>query len=211
VVRVVLVDDQALVREGLELVLGMLPGIKVAGSAADAAAALAIVERERPDVVLMDLRMPGVDGIEATRRIGAAHPQIPVLALTTYADDASIVAALEAGARGYLTKNARGPQLGEAIAAVLGGGSYFDQAVQQRLAVLATAPKQHGLTKRELDVLRLIAGGRSNAEIAEQLVVTEGTVKTHINNLFAKAGVRDRAQAVAYAYRHGIVSPPTGG
>ena len=209
--RVVLVDDQALLREGLELVLGMLPGIEVAGSAAGAGEALELVGRERPDVVRMDLRMPGVDGGEATRRIGAVHPDIPVLMLTTYADDASIVAALEAGARGYLTKNARGPQIGEAIAAVLAGGSYFDPAVQQRLAVLATGPRRHELTRRELDVLRLIAAGLSNAEIAERLVVTEGTVKTHINNLFAKAGVRDRAQAVAYAYRHGIVSPPTGG
>jgi DNA-binding NarL/FixJ family response regulator len=164
----------------------------------------------------MDLRMPRMDGVETTRRIRADHPDTRVLVLTTYSDDESILAALRAGACGYLTKNARPSEIADAIAAVMGGASHLEPFVQRRLAAMATRDRPsgscspNGLTPRELDVLALIAEGRSNTEIAGQLYITEGTVKTHVNRLFAKAGLRDRAQAVTYAFRHGLVSalPP---
>jgi DNA-binding NarL/FixJ family response regulator len=209
-VKVIVVDDQTVVREGLELILGLLPDVSVVGSAANGSEALELVASERPDVVLMDLRMPRMDGVEATRRIRTAHPDTQVLVLTTYSDDESILAALKAGARGYITKNARATEIASALTKVHSGESHLDPAVQRRLVELATRDKPaglpDGLTPRELDVLRLIAEGRSNAEIAAQLYITEGTVKTHVNNLFAKAGLRDRAQAVTYAFRHGLAS-----
>ncbi|MFD1048976.1 response regulator, partial [Kibdelosporangium lantanae] len=205
--KVVVVDDQTVVREGLELILGLLPDVSVVGSAANGSDALELVAATRPDIVLMDLRMPRMDGVEATRRIRTEHPDTQVLVLTTYSDDESILAALKAGARGYLTKNARATEIADALTRVHSGESHLDPAVQRRLVELATRDKPaslpDGLTPRELDVLRLIAEGRSNAEIATQLYITEGTVKTHVNNLFAKAGLRDRAQAVTYAFRHG--------
>ncbi|WP_425569253.1 response regulator [Nonomuraea salmonea] len=305
-------DDQAVVREGLVLLLGLLPGIDVVGSAGDGEAALRLVETERPDVVLMDLRMPRMDGVEATRRVRAAHPGTQVVVLTTYSDDESVFAALRAGARGFLTKDAEADDIAKALATVMRGDAQLDPTVQRRLldsmsppgppspAVppqpqrllsrrlrprridwlrppshnvplldvsahdgparcalfdhgspcrappiapwrsaatrwncfrCATLPyggasesrrQQHsgerrarrsgeslpnGLTPREGEVLMLIADGLSNAEIAARLFITEATVKTHINNLFAKAGLRDRAQAVTYAYRHGLVTP----
>jgi DNA-binding NarL/FixJ family response regulator len=209
-VKVIVVDDQTVVREGLELILGLLPDVSVVGSAANGSEALELVASERPDVVLMDLRMPRMDGVEATRRIRTAHPDTQVLVLTTYSDDESILAALKAGARGYITKNARATEIASALTKVHNGESHLDPVVQRRLVELATRDKPaglpDGLTPRELDVLRLIAEGRSNAEIAAQLYITEGTVKTHVNNLFAKAGLRDRAQAVTYAFRHGLAS-----
>jgi DNA-binding NarL/FixJ family response regulator len=207
---VIVVDDQTVVREGLELILGLLPSVSVVGSAANGEEALRLVALEHPDVVLMDLRMPRVDGVEATRRIRASHPDTQVLVLTTYSDDESILAALKAGARGYITKDARATEIADALSKVHNGESHLDPHVQRRLVELATRDKPtglpDGLTPRELDVLRLIAEGRSNAEIAAQLYITEGTVKTHVNNLFAKAGLRDRAQAVTYAFRHGLAS-----
>jgi DNA-binding NarL/FixJ family response regulator len=209
--RVLVVDDQTVVREGLVLILGLLPGIVVAGAATTGEEALELVASARPDVVLMDLRLPGMDGAEATRRIRAAHPGTQVVVLTTYSDDESILAALRAGAGGYLTKNARAGEIAQAIATVLAGGAHVDPVVQRRLVELATHERPTppaGLTPRELDVLRLIADGRSNGEIARRLYVTEGTVKTHVNNLFAKAGLRDRAQAVTYAFRHGLAPLP---
>ena len=210
--RVVVVDDQAVVREGLVLILGLVPGIEVAGSAANGREALALVARERPDVVLMDLRMPHLDGVGATARIHAEYPETQVVVLTTHADDESILASLKAGARGYLTKNARGDEIAEAIATVLRGEPHLDPVVQRRLVELATrepaAKVPAGLTPREVEVLRAIAEGRSNAEIARELYITEGTVKTHINKLFAKAGLRDRAQAVTFAFRHGLATVP---
>ena len=376
--RVVVADDQAVVREGLVLLLGLLPGIEVVGSAGDGEAALRLVESERPDVVLMDLRMPRMDGVEATRRIRAAHPGTQVVVLTTYSDDESVFAALRAGARGFLTKDAEAEDIAKAIATVMRGDAQLDPTVQRRLldtmsqptssppaappstaspprssppavspspdaspadapsptdagtgasspghaptgAPFADAPctdapvadvpadatsagipsadvptdvasagipsadvpsmevaptdafssaasavpsseelladgsdahtpevrpscsdappferdvrfggaspSQHrrrsagrrtrrnsdrlpdGLTPREGEVLMLIAEGLSNTEIAARLFITEATVKTHINNLFAKARLRDRAQAVTYAYRHGLVTP----
>jgi DNA-binding NarL/FixJ family response regulator len=164
--------------------------------------------------VLMDLRMPRCDGAEATRRIRELAPDTQVIVLTTYADDASVFAALQAGARGYLTKNASAAEIRQAIAAVRRGEALLDPSVQRRLLdALAGNPGgipaageelPDGLTPREAEVLRLMAAGRTNQEIAADLVVSEGTVKTHVNRIFAKAGVRDRGQAVAYAYRHGL-------
>ncbi|MBW8484907.1 response regulator [Actinomadura parmotrematis] len=211
--RVLVVDDQTVVREGLVLLLELLPGLEVVGAAADGEEALRLVPEVRPEVVLMDLRMPRMDGAETTRRLKAAHPEVEVVVLTTYADDESIFAALRAGARGYLTKDAGADEIARAVAAVRGGASQLDPAVQRRLveAVAAAEPRApragglpDGLTRREAEVLALIARGRSNAEIAADLVISEATVKTHINNLFAKAALRDRAQAVSYAYRHGL-------
>jgi len=225
-VRVVLADDQRIVREGLGLVLGLLPGVDLVGTAEDGEEAAALAVSLRPDVVLMDLRMPRVDGVEATRRIRAEQPTVEVIVLTTYADDESIFAALRAGARGYLTKDARSEEIGTAIARVAAGQAMLDPVVQARLldhldAVAPTAPAEttatpaaigsaeplEGLTPRETEVLTLIAAGLSNGEIAERLVVSEATVKTHVNRLFAKTGVRDRAQAVAFAFRAGLVQP----
>ena len=217
-VRVVLADDQRVVREGLELVLRMLPDVDVVGTAANGAEALALVEATRPDVVLMDLRMPEVDGVEATGRLRAEYPQVRVVVLTTYADDESVFAALKAGARGFLTKDAGSEEIARAIARVAAGEAMLDPAVQARLLdrfdsaaafepLAVPAAGMDTLTAREVEVLALVARGLSNAEIAEHLVVGESTVKTHINHIFAKTGARDRAQVVAYAYRSGLVSP----
>ncbi|RFU36709.1 DNA-binding response regulator [Actinomadura logoneensis] len=214
VTRVVVVDDQTVVREGLVLLLELLPGLEVAGSAADGAEALEVVARVAPDVVLMDLRMPRMDGVEATARMRELHPGVEVVVLTTYADDESVFAALRAGARGYLTKDAGADEIARAVEAVRGGHAQLDPAVQRRLveAVTAAEPRSKprgtglpdNLTRREAEVLGLIARGRSNAEIARELFISEATVKTHINNLFAKANLRDRAQAVTYAFRNGL-------
>jgi DNA-binding NarL/FixJ family response regulator len=212
--RVVVADDQAAVRDGLVTLLSTMPGIEVVGSAADGAQAVALVAELSAEVVLMDLRMPGVDGVEATRRIRAAHPDTQVVVLTTYADDESILEALRAGAIGYLTKDAGRDHIRRAIEAAAAGQSVLDPAVQVRLVAIAHPPSTassalpDGLTDREAEVLRLIAAGRSNGEIAAQLFVSEATVKTHVNHIFAKTGSRDRGQAIAYAHRHGITSAP---
>ncbi|HUN33197.1 MAG TPA: response regulator transcription factor [Trebonia sp.] len=211
-VRVVVADDQRVVREGLVTSLSVLPGVEVVGAAADGEQAVALVSRHRPHVVLMDLRMPRVDGVEATRRILAAHPATAVVVLTTYADDDSILAALRAGALGYLTKDAGREQIARALHAAAEGQAILDPAVQARLVAAATPapeavrprPLPDGLTAREAEVLALIATGRTNPQIAATLVVSLSTVKTHINNIFTKTGVRDRAQAVHYAYSHGL-------
>lgn len=210
-VRVLVADDQTVVREGLMLLLGLLPGVEVVGAAADGLEAVEMTARLAPDVVLMDLRMPRLDGVEATRRIRARHPEAEVVVLSTYSDDASVFAALRAGARGYLTKDTDAESLARAISVVAGGEAHFAPHVQRRLAEAvadggrpAARALPDGLTQREAEVLGLIAAGRSNAEIASELFISEATVKSHINNLFAKAGVRDRAQAVTYAFHHGL-------
>lgn len=210
--RVVVVDDQTAVREGLETLLGTLLGIEVVGTAEDGEAAVALVDQVEPDVVLMDLRMPGVDGIEATRRIRDRHQHIQVVVLTTYADDESIVGALQAGAIGYLTKDAGRDDIARAIEAAAAGQGVLDADVQARLVGSATLSRPStggalpdGLTEREGDVLRLMAVGLSNTEIAERLFVSRVTIKTHVNHIFMKTGSRDRAQAVAYAHEHGLV------
>ncbi|MEV7803801.1 response regulator [Microbispora sp. NPDC088329] len=276
--RVLVVDDQAVVRDGLVLLLGLLPDIEVVGSAPDGETALRLVADERPDVVLMDLRMPRMDGVEATRRIRTGFPGTQVVVLTTYTDDESVFAALRAGARGFLTKSADAEEIARAVTTVMNGDAQLDPGVQRRLLNTVTgaggdtgtsppgetpgpaaAPDHRsrfsprharearragrtpgagtspdagtsqssgtspsagtpsgagtspdGLTPREAEVLRLIAHGLTNAEIAAHLFIGEATVKTHINNLFAKIRVRDRAQAVAYAYRTGLADPREG-
>jgi DNA-binding NarL/FixJ family response regulator len=213
-IRVLIADDQRVVRDGLELLVGLIDGVALTGTAADGGEAIEQARRDRPDVILMDLRMPSMDGVEATRRIREELPQTQVLVLTTYADDESLFPALKAGARGYLTKDASAEQIERAIRAVAAGETHLDPAVQQRLlsAVLEDrnigAPEPielpDGLTPREAEVLKLIASGMSNAEIAQTLVVSAATVKTHVNRIFYKVGARDRAQAVRYAYERGI-------
>ncbi|WIB32691.1 response regulator transcription factor [Curtobacterium sp. MCSS17_005] len=225
-IRVLVVDDQAIVRDGLVTVLSLVPDLQVVGQAADGAEAIAAVDRHVPDVVLMDLRMPGVDGPTATARIVAEHPGVAVLVLTTYADDDSIVTALRAGARGYLTKDAGRAEIATAVRAVAAGQSTFDATVGARLVArlaggagagagvaagsAAPASPDPGpslgarfpeLTPREVDVLERIADGRTNPQIAAELFLTVPTVKSYVNQVFAKLGVRTRAEAVARVLR----------
>ena len=217
-VTVVVADDQSAVREGLVLLLGTVPGIIVTGEAEDGEAVVEVVEAKIPQVVLMDLNMPRCDGVEATRRIRASHPRTQVVVLTTYSDDESIIAALQAGALGYLTKDATRAEIGRAVLAAAAGQAVLDPEVQQRLLLAAARapaasaagtadPADTDLTPRESEVLRLIAAGKSNREIARTLFVSEATVKTHVNRIFAKTGSRDRSQAMRYAYTHGYADP----
>ena len=211
-IHVLVADDQRVVREGLATLLGLLAGIEVVGVAADGDQALALAIQLRPDVVLMDLRMPHCDRVEATRRLRDHDASIKVLVLTTYTDDRSVIDALRAGARGYLTKDAGAEEIREALQRVTTGQAAIDPTVQHHLvSAIATSPATAAtphlparLTQREAEVLALIAQGLSNTEIADRLVVSETTVKSHVNHLFAKTGVRDRAQAVTYAYQHGL-------
>jgi DNA-binding NarL/FixJ family response regulator len=213
-IRVLIADDQRVVRDGLGVLVGLIGGVQVVATVSDGAEAVELAVRERPDVVLMDLRMPGMDGVEATRRICAQAPGSHVLVLTTYADDESVFPALQAGARGYLTKDASAEEIESAIRAVAAGQTHLEPNVQARLvsAVIdgppAPPPRPDSLpdelTQREAEVLRLIAHGLSNAEIAQALVVSGATVKTHVNRIFTKIGARDRAQAVRYAYQNGL-------
>lgn len=213
-IRVLLADDQRVVREGLGTLLGLVGGIELVGVAADGEEAVSLAGSLDPDVVLMDLRMPRCDGIEATRRLVAAGDRPRVLVLTTYADDASVLGALRAGAKGYLTKDAGAEEIRAAIAAVARGEAALDPAVQAQVITAATATATDaaagdpelpdGLTPREAEVLALIAAGLTNGEIAERLVVSPATVKSHVNHLFAKIGARDRAQAVRYAFERGL-------
>ncbi|MGW7570301.1 response regulator transcription factor [Streptomyces tendae] len=223
--RVVVADDQTVVREGIVMLLGLLPGVEVVGAAGDGEEAVRLVAELAPDVVLMDLRMPRCDGVEATRRIRSEHPGTQVVVLTTYADDASVFPALRAGARGYLTKDAGGDEIVRAVHGVLSGDAGLAPSIQRRLlerlseseAQTESQPRRSGppeppdgLTARETEVLVLIAEGLNNTQIASRLQVSTATVKTHINNLFAKTGIKDRAQAVRYAYGKGLVRPPGG-
>lgn len=210
-IRIVVADDQRSVRDGIALMLGLLPGITVVAVAGDGAETLAAAGEHHPDVVLVDLHMPVMDGIEATRRLTAEHPGTAVVVLTTYADDASILGALRAGARGYLTKNAGRADIARAIHAAASGQSILDGAVQAAVLEAAmsgparpapAAELPDGLTSREADVLALIAQGISNSEIAAALFLSPNTVKTHINRVFTKTGSKTRAQAVRYAHDH---------
>ncbi len=212
-VRVLVVDDQALVREGLMTLLGTVPDVTPVAAAVDGEEAVRLCARHRPDVVLMDLRMPKLDGVEATRQIRAEHPETEIVVLTTHADDASILDALGAGARGYLTKDAGIAEIARAVHAAAAHQVLLDPVVHGRLMAAASAGARPAprpatlpddLTPREAEVLSLIARGLSNGEIATHLVVSEATVKTHINHVFAKIGARDRAQAVHYAYTQGL-------
>ncbi|MDJ0382388.1 response regulator transcription factor [Streptomyces sp. G-G2] len=212
--RVVVADDQAAVREPLAAVLALSEDIDVVAAAADGTEVIAAVAAGPVDVVLMDLRMPVMDGIETTRRLGEQYPQVAVVVLTTFADDESILGALGAGARGYLTKNAGRQDITRAIRAAAAGQSVLDGEVRDRLLATArtTAAKTPApgaalpadLTPREREVLTLIGQGLPNRGIAEKLFISEATVKTHINNLFAKAGIPDRAAAVRRAIEAGL-------
>jgi DNA-binding NarL/FixJ family response regulator len=212
--RVVVADDQATVREGLVVLLGMVADIEVVGSAADGAEALSVVEQTRPDAILLDLRMPVLDGIETTRRLSEHHPGVAVVVLTTYADDASIVDALEAGARSYLTKNADRADIALTLRSAAAGLFVVDPAVRATLLRAAAArrrrppertlpgPLPDGLTQREAEILSMIAQGLTNPDIAAQLYLSAHTVKTHINRIFAKTSSADRAAAIRYAHDH---------
>ena len=248
-IRVLIADDQRVVREGLGMLVSLIDEVEVVGSASNGAEAVRLAEAHHPDVILMDLRMPDVDGVTATADLRQRLPGARVLVLTTYADDAAILSALRAGAAGYLTKDASAEQIETAIRAVHAGQTHLDPAVQARLVAAVTgagtdprpgsgpdagsglgagsgpgagpglaagsAPNQagrpgappDGLTYREAEVLTLLASGLSNAEIAQRLFLSNATVKTHINRIFAKTGARDRAQAVRYAYQHGMATP----
>jgi len=210
-IRVLIADDQALIREGLALLLGQFEELEVVGVASDGESAVAMATELRPDVVLMDIVMPGMDGVDATRQITTVLPRTQVVILSAYADDESIFAAISAGASGYLTKDSGAEQIRRAIATVQAGGALLDPHVQKRLLehVRSVSAKRspeppHDLTQREVEVLHLISHGLSNAEIAGRLFVSEATVKTHVNNILAKTHLRDRAQAVAYAFIHGL-------
>jgi DNA-binding NarL/FixJ family response regulator len=231
--RIVIADDQASVREGLVLLLGGLPGIDVVGAAADGEQALELVAEHRPDAILLDLHMPVLDGIGATRRLTAEHPGVAIVVLTTYADDTSVLEALRAGARSYLTKDADRTDIARALQAAAGGLTVFDSRVHATLLAAASpagsspagpspagpspagaapgpaAPARppelpDGLTQREVEILGLIAQGMTNGEIAGRLFLSNHTVKTHINRIFAKTGSRDRVAVISYAQRHNI-------
>jgi DNA-binding NarL/FixJ family response regulator len=213
VTSVLLADDQELVRTGFRLILE-LAGLTIAGEAADGHEAVELARRLRPDVVLMDVRMPRMDGIEATRRIGQAGLPSRVLVLTTFDLDEHVYDALRAGASGFLLKDVERERLVEAVHTVAAGESLFAPSVVRRLvshyvehppAALTRPPALDELSERELEVLELIARGRSNAEIATELVISTATVKTHVRHLLAKLALRDRVQAVVFAYESGVV------
>jgi len=214
-IRVLLADDQSLVRAGFRLILKAEPGIEVVGEAADGAEAVTLAGELAPDVVLMDIRMPGLNGIEATKRIVGDPERTPrVLVLTTFDLDEYVYEALSSGASGFLLKDAPEEQLIAGIRIVADGGSLFSPAVTRRLIErfaaarpTATPPGVAELTPRELAVLRLLARGQSNAEIAAELVVSEHTAKTHVAHILAKLALRDRVQAVVLAYESGLVQP----
>jgi DNA-binding NarL/FixJ family response regulator len=214
-IRVLLCDDQALVRSGFRMILDQRPGIEVVGEAEDGLQAIALAERRSPDVILMDVRMPNLDGIEATRRLVAAGSPARVLILTTYDLDEHVYDAIRAGASGFLLKDARPAQLVEAIEIVAAGDALLAPAVTRRLfdrfaEGVPIGPRQlppalQSLTERELEVLRLVATGMSNAELADRLFLSETTVKSHVSSVLRKLGLRDRVQAVVLAYEAGLV------
>jgi DNA-binding NarL/FixJ family response regulator len=217
-IRVVIVDDQALVRNGFRMILDAKADIEVVGEAGEGGEAVQLVERLAPDVVLMDVRMPEVDGLEATRRIVASGAATRVIVLTTYDVDDSVYAALRAGASGFMLKDVRPAELADAIRVVARGDALLAPSVTRRLldrfadalpGPTAAPPDLDELTEREVEVLRLIARALTNAEIAEHLVLTEATVKTHVSSVLRKLGLRDRVQAAVLAYDVGLVRPPS--
>jgi DNA-binding NarL/FixJ family response regulator len=212
VIRVLLADDQELVRSGFRLILELADGIEIAGEAADGRQAVRLAKELQPDVVLMDVRMPELDGIEATRRLRDAGVESRVLVLTTFDLDEYVYEAMRAGASGFLLKDAPREQLVNAVRTVARGEALLAPAITQRLIERFVArpqvqPEVADLSARELEVLRLVARGLSNAEIAAELIVGEATVKTHVARVLRKLGVRDRVQAVVYAYESGLVEP----
>lgn len=214
VVRVLIVDDQPLVRSGLRMILDTAPAFQVVGEAGNGLDAVALAGELRPDVIIMDIQMPLLDGLEATRRI-TANPGAPkVLVLTTFERDDYLHDALQAGAGGFLLKNSPPERLLDAVKVIADGDALVDPAMTRRLldsAAFRVAPRASSLlatlTDRELDVLRAIAKGWSNAEIGAELFIGESTVKTHVSSVLVKLGLRDRVQAVVYAYEHGVISP----
>jgi DNA-binding NarL/FixJ family response regulator len=214
VIDVLLADDQALVRDGFRALIDREPDLRVVAEAVDGVEAIAQTRRHRPAVVLMDIRMPTIDGLTATARVLALPEPPRVLVLTTFDRDDWVYEALRAGASGFLLKDVRGRQLTDGIRTVAAGEALLAPSVTRRLIeqFVSRAPERPppslpDLTERERDVLRLLAGGLSNAEIAETLVIGHSTVKTHVNRLLTKLGLRDRAQAVVYAYESGFVRP----
>ena len=219
-IQVLLADDDALVRAGLAVVLGTAPDLDVVAEAADGIEAVDLCLRHTPDVVLMDVRMPGIDGIEATRRLVAARPDIKILILTTFHDDDYVYGGLRAGASGFLLKRTSPERLLEAVRTVAAGEALLDPLVTRDLIHRflstggSTAPRPSAemrrqldrLTERERQVLVLVAQGRSNAEIADLLVIAESTAKTHVKRVLSKIDVHDRAQAVVFAYRSGLIT-----
>jgi DNA-binding NarL/FixJ family response regulator len=216
VIRVLIADDESLVRGGLRMILEAQNDIEVAAEAEDGHRAVRLAEQLEPDVVLMDVRMPGLDGLEATRRILAARTGARIIVLTTFDLDEYVYEAMRAGASGFLLKSARPQQLVEAVRSVVTGDALLAPEITQRLLAeflrrpppgAALRPGMNELTRRELEVLELIAAGLSNAEIAARLIVGEETVKTHVSRVFLKLGLRDRVQAVIAAYETGLVRP----
>jgi DNA-binding NarL/FixJ family response regulator len=211
--RIVVADDQASVRECLTLMLDLLPDIEVVASAADGEQALALVAEHQPDAILLDLHMPKLDGIGATERLVAEHPDVAIVILTTYTDDSSVLAALRLGARSYLTKDADRTDIARALHAAARGMSVLDPAVQAALLQAANGPATEqaagdalpvpdGLTRREIEILAMIGAGATNSDIAADLVLSSHTVKSHINRIFAKTGSANRTDAIRYARTH---------
>jgi DNA-binding NarL/FixJ family response regulator len=210
--RIVIADDQTVVREGLRMVLDVMPNLEVVAAVADGEQALAAVAEHHPDAILLDLHMPALDGVGATERLTREHPDVAVVLLTTYADDETIIAALRAGARGYLTKNADRREIFHALQSAAAGHTILPPEVTAMLLTgaasaqgakpLVPAELPDDLTAREAEVLKLLAAGLSNGEIARELFISEHTVKTHINHVFTKTRSRDRAQAIRYAHEH---------
>ena len=208
-IKVLIVDDHPVVREGLAAMLARAPDIEVVGEARDGQEAIEQAGALQPDVVLMDLQMPRVDGVEAIKQIRARQPRVQTIVLTTYGDDESIFRGLEAGARGYLLKDAPREELFRAVRTVARGESLLQPAVATRLLDRFSrrpAPAQETLTERELDVLRLLARGSANKEIGAALHISESTVKTHVDNIFQKLDVSDRTEAVTAALRRGLLT-----
>ncbi len=210
-IRVAIVDDQTLIREGLASLLALVPDLTVVGKASDGREALALVAEQSPDVVLMDVRMPGMNGVTATREIRARYPHTRVIVLTTFDNDEYVFESLRAGASGYLLKNADPDHLAAAIRAVHAGDSILDPAVTQKVIRRATRPEAEPvlterLTSREREVLRLMAEGATNAEIATQLCLAEGTVKNHVSRILGKLGAYSRAHAVRLAMEWGLLN-----